>query len=171
MPKKLLVRTLMDSQHAQVSETLLKPKRQYLCYIFWSLWKKISSKYSFLGVSEIFRLFVNILSPDDKYSLSKSECLTQPMHIQLSEKSKKNLLISFCTSRIYIKFLILSKKSWASEVISFWKYRLQKAELLRCPKRPLSEHLKTVNILKGRKQCFVIFFHYSEKKSPLKTLF
>ena len=70
MPKKLRLRTLMHSQHAQGSETLLKYKRQYLCNIFWSLWKKISSKNSFLEVSEVLRLFVNILTPDDKYSLS-----------------------------------------------------------------------------------------------------
>ena len=68
MPKKLTVTTLMDRQHAKVTETLLKSPRLYLCYIFWSLWKKISSKNSFLEVSEILRLFLNILTPDEKYS-------------------------------------------------------------------------------------------------------
>ena len=34
MPKKSRVRTLMDSQHAKESETLLKSARQYLSYIF-----------------------------------------------------------------------------------------------------------------------------------------
>ena len=70
MPKKIRVRNLMDSQHVNVSERLLKSARQYFCHIFWSLWKKISSKNSVLVVSEILRLFVNILTPDDKYSLS-----------------------------------------------------------------------------------------------------
>ena len=70
MPKKRCVRTLMDSQHVNPSETLLKSARQYFGYIFWWLWKKISSKNSFLEVSEILRLFVNILTPDDNYSLS-----------------------------------------------------------------------------------------------------
>ena len=70
MPKKIPVRNLMDSQHVKVSERLLKSARQYFCHIFWSLWKKISSKNSVLVVSEILRLFVNILTPDDKYSLS-----------------------------------------------------------------------------------------------------
>ena len=37
---------------------------------FLSLWKKINSKNSVLAVSEILRLFVNILTPDDKYCLS-----------------------------------------------------------------------------------------------------
>ena len=38
--------------------------------ILWSPSKKISSKMSVLVVSEILRLLVNILTPDDKYSLS-----------------------------------------------------------------------------------------------------
>ena len=70
MPKKQRIRTLMDSQHVKGSETLHKSAQQYFCHIFWSLWKKISSKNSVLVVSEILRLFVNILTPDEKYSLS-----------------------------------------------------------------------------------------------------
>ena len=70
MNKKLSVRTLMDSQHAKGSETLIKYARQYLFYNFWSLWKKISSKKSFLELYETLRLFVNILTPNDMYSLS-----------------------------------------------------------------------------------------------------
>ena len=70
MPKKIPVRNLMDSQHVKVSERLLKSARQYFCHIFWSLWEEISSKTSVLVVSETLSLFVNILTPDDKYSLS-----------------------------------------------------------------------------------------------------
>ena len=70
MPKKIPVRNLMDSQHVKVSERLLKSPRQYFCHIFWSLWEEISSKTSVLVVSETLSLFVNILTPDDKYSLS-----------------------------------------------------------------------------------------------------
>ena len=70
MPKKPRVRTVMDSQHVKGSEKLLKCARKYFCQIFWSLWKKMTSKNYVLVVSEILRLFVNILTPDDKYSLS-----------------------------------------------------------------------------------------------------
>ena len=70
MNRKTRIRTLINSQHVKGSETLLKSARQYFCHIFWSLWKKISSKNSVLVVSEILRLFVNILTPDDKHSLS-----------------------------------------------------------------------------------------------------
>ena len=70
MPKKPRVRTFMDSQHVKGSKRLLKSARHYFCHFFWSLWKEISSKIFLLVVSEILRLFVKILTPDDKYSLS-----------------------------------------------------------------------------------------------------
>ena len=89
MPKKPRLRTLMDSQHVKGSETLHKSAQQYFCHIFWSLWKKISSKNSVLVVSENFRLFVNILKPDDKYFLSvKYEPLTQTIQMQLHRHQK-----------------------------------------------------------------------------------
>ena len=75
MAKKSRIRTLMESQHVKVSETLHKSALQYFCHIFWSLWKKISSEKVILVVSETLRLFVTILTPDDKYSFSgKASC-------------------------------------------------------------------------------------------------
>ena len=70
MPEKPRLRTLTNSEHVKGSETLQKSARQYFFHIFWSLWKEISSKHSALVVDEILRLFVNILTPDGKYSLS-----------------------------------------------------------------------------------------------------
>ena len=70
MPKKPRVRTLMDSQHVKGSETLLKYARQCFCDIFGSLSKKISPINSFLEVYEILRLFVSIVTPNNKYILS-----------------------------------------------------------------------------------------------------
>ena len=69
MPKKPRVRTLMD-RHVKGSGTLLKSARQNFCHIFRSFRKKVSSKNSVLVVSKILRLFVNILTPDDRYSFS-----------------------------------------------------------------------------------------------------
>ena len=76
MPKEPPIRTLMESQHVKVSETLLKSGQKYFCHIFWSLWKKkLSSKNSVSVVSIILRLLVNILAPNDKYSLSVKACV------------------------------------------------------------------------------------------------
>ena len=73
MTKKPSVRTLMDSQHVKDSETLLKSSWKYFCHIFWALRKEKKSKNSVLVLCEILRLFVNILTPDDKHSFSEKE--------------------------------------------------------------------------------------------------
>ena len=66
---KACVRTLTESQHVKRDETLLKYSREYFCHISWSLSKNVNSKHSILVVCEMMRLFVNILTTDDKYSL------------------------------------------------------------------------------------------------------
>ena len=88
MPKKPRVTTLMNSQHVKGSETLLKSARQNFFQIFRLFRKKIRSKISVLLVTEMLTLFVNILTPNDKYCLSKSECLTQPILMLLCQNQK-----------------------------------------------------------------------------------
>ena len=70
MPKKPRVRTLMDGQHVKESERLLKSVRQFCCHFFLLLRKKSDQKKYFLVVSEILKLFVKILTPNDKHSIS-----------------------------------------------------------------------------------------------------
>ena len=70
MNKKPHGRTLMETQNFKGPETLFKSAQQYFCHIFWSIWNKICLKNFVLVVYETVRLFVNILTPDDKYSLS-----------------------------------------------------------------------------------------------------
>ena len=98
MPKKCRVRTLMDSQHVKGSDTFLKSERQYFCHIFWSLWKEISSKNSVLVVSEILRLFANIFTPDDKYSLSVKVSIQRDQFKCNYLKMKKIFQQFFCIS-------------------------------------------------------------------------
>ena len=56
-------------------------------------WKK-----SVLATAEIFRLFVNMLTPDDKYSRHYMEIFLQQLQTTLSQKWK-----SFC--RLLVAFL------------------------------------------------------------------
>ena len=98
MPKKPRCGTLMDSEHAKGSETLHKSAGQYFCQIFWSLWKGITSANSVLVVSKILRLFVNILTPDDKYSLSVKAsvyCNQFKCHYLKNKKSFQNFFLHF----------------------------------------------------------------------------
>ena len=171
MEKKPRVRTRMDSQHVKVSQRPLKSSLHYFSHIFWSLWREISLKNSVLAASEFFRLFVKLLTPDDKCSLSVKASVQRNQFKCFYIKIKKYFLIFFCILGIYIKLGLLWKKRWASEFILFWIYRLQKAELLQCPKTHVSEYLWRVNRLKGPKHylnlngtIFVISFDHSEKK-------
>ena len=63
-------------------------------------------------------------------------------------------------------------------MISYWNYSLENAELLKCLKNPVLEHLWTVNMLNGPKHClnlhgsiFLTFFDHSERKSAPETIF
>ena len=170
MPKKPFVRKLMDSQNIKGCERVLESAQQFFCHIFWSLWKTISSENSILVVSEILRLLLNIFTPNHRYSLSKRESDATNSNGIIS-KSKNICWNFFCIVGICITFGILWKKRWASEMISFWNYRLPKRGLLKCLKSLVSEHLWTVNMLKGPKDClilhgsiFVIFFDHCETK-------
>ena len=70
MGKKPSVRKIMESQHVKGSEKLLKSAQQYFFHLFLSLWNSFTSKNFVLVVSEVLRLFVNILIPNNMYSLS-----------------------------------------------------------------------------------------------------
>ena len=70
MPKKLCVRTLMNSEYVEVSKKFHKSAPRYFCHIFRSLCTEICSKNFVSVVPEILRLFVNTLTPNDTYSVS-----------------------------------------------------------------------------------------------------
>ena len=155
----------MDSQHIKVSETLLKSSPQYFSRIFLSISKIFRSKFCF---SSIWNLDTVCLLIDTRWrviSLSKCKCFAQPIQMQLSTNQKIFAKIFFCITRIYMKFWDIWKERWTSEEISFWNFRLRKAQFLKCLKRPVSGHLWKVNMLKCMKhwpnfynRTFVIFF-------------
>ena len=98
--------------------------------------------------------------------------------MQLSQNQKIFSQFFFWISEIYINFGTLSKGRLSPEVIYFENYRLQKAGSLKCLKSLVSEHLWTVNMLKGPKDClnlhdrnFLIFFDHSERKNVRKIIF
>ena len=102
----------------------------------------------------------------------------KPIRMLLFQNQKTFSEYFFCISRIYIRVGIFWKKRWASEVIFFWNYRLQKAGLFKCQKSPVLKHLWTVNMLMGSKHLinahdgiFAIFFDHSERKWARKNLF
>ena len=177
MRKVYRVRTVTNSQHMKGSQRLLKSARQYFCQFFWWLWKRISWNNSVLLVSEILRLFVNMLTPDDMYSLSRKSTFSRNQFKCNYLQMKKYFVEFFVHFRNLYKFCNTLKKEWASEIICFWNYRLQKARLLKWLKSPVSEHLWTVKMLTGPKHClilqgsiFVKFLDHFDRKSARKIL-
>ena len=64
-------------------------------------------------ISQILKLFVNILTIGDKYSLQNKENLRQPIQMQISKKQKKflNFLLYFWNLS---QILDNSKEKWPS---------------------------------------------------------
>ena len=93
-------------------------------------------------------------------------------------KSKNIFSVFFCISGIYIKFEILWKIRWASEVISFWNCRQQKAGLVTCQKEPRvrtltgSQNVNSSETLhkSGQQYFFLIFWSVWKKTSSKKSV-
>ena len=75
-------------EHGKRAQTLLKFAEEHLYHIYWSLWRQLSYKKSPLVIGKISRMFPNTLSAYGKYSLLNRDNLTQPIHMQLSQKQK-----------------------------------------------------------------------------------
>ena len=71
--KKRSFRTSFESQHVEVSETLVKPAREHLYHIFSSFLGKMICKVSPLVKFEILGMFINTLIADDKYPVRDCE--------------------------------------------------------------------------------------------------
>ena len=65
---------------------------------------------SALVTSQIFRLFVNTLTPDDKYSRRNMQTFWQQVQTLLSQKEKNFFKIFYYISEIYMKFRTFRKK-------------------------------------------------------------
>ena len=65
---------------------------------------------SALVTSQIFRLFVNTLTPDDKYSRRNMQTFWQQVQTLLSQKEKDFFKIFYYISEICIKFRTFRKK-------------------------------------------------------------
>ena len=97
--------TPFGNQRVNGFETLLKSARHHYFPTFPRIRDKLSWKKSALVTSEIFRLFVNTLTPDDKYSHRNMQIFRQQVQTLLSQEEN-----SFC--QFLIPFL---KSAWHLE--------------------------------------------------------
>ena len=88
MSKKCCFTVPFNKQHGKNSKTLFKSERRHLRQIYWSFRKQLTLKKSLLVIWKILRLFVNIFTADDKYSLPNRSNLTQLIQMILSLREK-----------------------------------------------------------------------------------
>ena len=96
--QKVLLQDTIRNQRVNGSEALPKLAPHHYFSIFPGIRDKLSWKKSALVISETFRLFVNMLTPDEKYSRRNMLIFWQQLHTSLSQKGK-----TFC--RFLIVFL------------------------------------------------------------------
>ena len=91
--KKSRFRLPFQEKHGKQVSTLFKFERQNLYHIYWSTRRQFSCKKSLLVICQRLRLSVNTMSAFDKCSLPNTDNLTEPIHMQLSEK--RNIFLDF----------------------------------------------------------------------------
>ena len=67
--KKRCFRTPLGSRHVKVLRRLVKSPWGFFYHVLSSIWRKLIRKKSPLGLGEIYRVFVNTLNADGKYSV------------------------------------------------------------------------------------------------------
>ena len=95
-------RTPFVNQRVNEFETLPKLAPHHYFSIFPWIQDKVSWKKTAFVISEIFRLFVNTLIPDDKYSCRNIQIFGQQLQTTLSQKWK-----NFCQF-----FIVFLKCAW-----------------------------------------------------------
>ena len=88
MSKKSCFRRPFEKEHGKRAQRLFKSEWENLYDIYWSLWRQLSWKKSFLVIYKILGFFVYTLIADDKYSLLNRDNLTEPTQMQLCYKQK-----------------------------------------------------------------------------------
>ena len=95
--KRSRFRTPFGNQRVNGFETLLKSAGHHYFPLFPQVPDKLNWEKSALVISEVFRLFVNTLTHDDKYSRCNMQIFWQQLETPLSPKGKSfwTLLFAF----------------------------------------------------------------------------
>ena len=156
---------LMDSEHVKESKTLLKSARHYFSDIFWSLSKRIRPIKALLEVGEILRLFLTILTPDNKYILSVKASVSRNQFKCSNLKTEKTFLIFFLHSRHLHKNFNTFKKNLNLKGDFLLKLQTGKNGVTSRPKKTRIRTLMkgqygagSETLLKSARQCFCDIF-------------
>ena len=116
--KRYCFSTPFGNQRVNWFETLLTSARQTYFALSPRIRDKLSSKKSALITSEIFRLFVNTVTPDDEYSHRNMQIFWQQLQMPLSQKGKTfcGFFIAFPKCAWYLEHS--EKKEYSSLIIT-----------------------------------------------------
>ena len=149
--KRSCFSTPFGNQRVNGFESLLKSARHHYFPIFQWIRDKLSCKMSVLVTSEIFRLFVNTLTPDDKYSRRFIQIFLQQLQTPLSQKGMAFFWIFYCISEMCMKFRTFWKKRRVSCPNYYRNCCIRKRSLLKRLKGLSSAHHLVINVLTGSK--------------------
>ena len=159
----------MCNQRVNGFETLLMSARHHYFPLFPRFRDKLNWKKSALVTSEILRLFVNTLTPDDKYSRRNMQIFWQQPQTLLCQKGKtfRDFFIAFLKCAWNLEHSEKEEEYPSliiTEIIAF-----RKRYLLKRLKGLASAHHSVINVLTGSKHCWnqhgttiLIFFHEFE---------
>ena len=150
-------------------ETLLKSARHHYFLIFPWIRDKLSWKKSALVTFEILRLFVNTLTPDDKYSRRNIQIFWQQLQTPLSQEGKPFCGFFYSISEMYMKIRTFWKKVTVSYLNYYRNHYIRKRRLLKRLKGLASAHHSVINELTCSKHgwsqhstTIFVFFHEFE---------
>ena len=167
--KRYCFSTPFSNQRVNGFETLLKSARHRYFPLFPRIRDKLSWKKFAWVTSEIFLLFVNTLTPDEKYSRRYMETFWQQVQTLLSQKERDFFKIFYWISEMCMKFRTFWKKGRVSEPNYYRNYCIRKRCLLKPLKGLASADHSVINGLTGSKHCWsqqgtTIFNFYHESE-------
>ena len=112
--KKCRFRVPFKKQHGKRAQTLFKSERRQFYHIYWSLWRQLSLKKSFLVICKILGLFANTFTAYDKYSVLNKQYLLHPTHMQLTQKQKSFSQFFSAVWKSRLNFEHIQKRRWHS---------------------------------------------------------
>ena len=177
MSKKSLFRLPFQKEHGKRVSTLFKFERQHLYHIYWSKGLQFSCEKSLLVIWKSLRLFVTTTSAVDKCCLPNRDNLMQPIHMQLSQKTKTFSPFFRAFSKSRLNFGHFPKKMTLIAYL-FLRVRPAKSLVRYMCKSPTSDYYPERNRVSGSQLCWnliestcSIFFDQREVNLVVKSLF
>ena len=144
-------RGLFDKEDGKGDQRMLKYEGHQLYHIYSSLWRQLSWKNYLFVIFKILRMFVNIMTADDKCFLLNRDNLRQPVYIQVSGKEKT---ISQSFSLLLKSRLNIFQKKMTFIADVFPKLRTRKKWLNKSLRSVVSKDPLTSHIVRETKHCW-----------------